>query len=73
MPKLILIDLQHQLVQCSTVQYSTVPKKQQQQQQQNQKYVYQPMIPFTNDQKLVRCLATAVSCEFNWLYNADFR
>ena len=49
MPKLILINLQHQLVQCSTVQYSTVPRKQQQQQQQQQqkkqKYVstYDPL------------------------------
>ena len=31
------------------------------------------MILLTNDQRLVTCQATAVSCEFNWLYNVDFR
>ena len=41
MPKLILINLQHQLVQCSTLQC-----------QKNKKIVvYQLVIPFTNDQK----------------------
>ena len=31
------------------------------------------MIPFTNNQKLIACYATTVSCEFDWLYHANFR
>ena len=42
MPKLILINLQHQLVQCSTVQCHL----------RKEIVVYQLMIPFTNYQKL---------------------
>ena len=47
------------------VQSNTVPN--------NCKYVhvYQDMIHFENNKKLIMCLATTVSCEFNWLYHAD--
>ena len=54
----------HQLVHCSRV-----PKN------KNKKYkhVNQHTIPFTKNQKLITCWATTVSCEFNWIYQADFR
>ena len=31
------------------------------------------MIPFTNNQKLKTSYPANVSCEFNWIYHADFR
>ena len=30
------------------------------------------MIPSENNNKLITCWATTVSCEFNWAYHADF-
>ena len=30
------------------------------------------MIPSENSKKLITCWETTVSCEFNWVYHADF-
>ena len=30
------------------------------------------MIPSENNKKLITCWATTVSCEFYWVYHADF-
>ena len=51
----------------SVVQYSA------QRQTDTKNYKYQRMIPLTNNQKLITCKATTISCEFHWLYHANFR
>ena len=52
----------------NVVQCNTVPNKN----TMANMYVYQDMIPFKNNKKLITCEATTVSCGFNWLYHADF-